>query len=90
MTDIACWRLEGESFVVRIRGSEYTLDSDEAYDLATAIHSVVEGRADEWLSSGYAELLHSHEARAAHRASGVSLAERLGLEKPKAELVRRV
>lgn len=93
MSDLACWRIgefPEECFVVRIHGSEHSLNAIELAELAAIIKKIDNGAAES-LGAGYCELQEDREAqaRSTKELVGVSLLTKLGLKRSVPALKRR-
>lgn len=81
MSDLACWRIgeyPDQRFVLRVHGSEHSLDTSELTELAAIIEEVDNGAAES-LGEGYKELCADREAQAALPKGG--LLAKLGLQR---------
>ena len=80
----------GEDYVVRIRGSEYSLTEADWQEFLHHLHWVGEGLSES-MSEDYNSIpAYSPPATRADRPSGKALLQKLGLSKPKTLGLRRI
>jgi hypothetical protein len=60
MADLGCYRLDQWHYAVRIFGSEFTLDSDEAYEFLNHLEQVLYGKTES-MSEDYRDMVIASE-----------------------------